>query len=423
MSFTSAEQARSRWGDVYLAAAARGISTCGDFLAATALALALQSAGAGGLAVSGLMLAAVLPLVLLAPLTGRLADRVDSRTLLVFAGAAQAAICVALAYADGTTLVIALVALLACGLAVTQPTLAALLPEMVRRDDLPRAMAVNQTAGAVGVLVGPALAGLLVGAFGTTVPLLIDGASYLALVAAGLLVRTRRNAASNAKPAAAGEARAAWRLRQDPMVLAVTAAVAATVAGVGAVSVVQIFFVRETLDGSTTAFGLVEATWMAGMLAGAWLLTRPARRAADDGALVNGLVLMLGLCCAAVLAGAAVPAIGWLVPLWLAGGVLNGGLNVFLAMVMARRVPAEARGRAFAAQGAAIQGAGMIGYLAGGLLLESFAPRPLIAGCGLAGLLVVALVAVPVTRAVTRERKGRRERGARAAWATSAASA
>ncbi|BCB86367.1 hypothetical protein Psuf_036800 [Phytohabitans suffuscus] len=83
----------------------------------------------------------------------------------------------------------------------------------------------------------------------------------------------------------------AWRLRQDPMVLAVTAAVAATLAGVGAVSVAQIFFVRETLGGSTTAYGLVEATWMAGMLAGAWLLTRPARRAADDGALVNGLVL------------------------------------------------------------------------------------------------------------------------------------
>ncbi|MGN9913114.1 MFS transporter [Phytohabitans sp. LJ34] len=413
MSFASAEQARSRWGDVYLAAGARGVSTCGDFLAATALALALQSAGAGGLAVSGLMLAAVLPLVVLAPLTGRLADRVDSRTLLVGAGVAQAGICVVLAYAEGTALIIALVALLACGLAVTQPTLSALLPEMVRRDDLPRATALNQTAGSVGVLVGPALAGLLVGEFGTKVPLLIDGASYLALVAAGLLLRTTRNSRNTHKTATV-----AWRLRRDPMVLAVTAAVAATIAGVGAVSVVEIFFVRETLGGSTTAFGLVQATWTAGMLAGAWLLTRPARRAADDGALVNGLVLMLGLCCLAVLAGAAVPAVGWLVPLWLAGGVLNGGLNVFLAMVMARRVPAEARGRAFAVQGAAIQGAGMFGYLAGGLLLESFAPRPLVAACGLAGLVVVALVAIPVTRAVRGERKA-----PRAAWATSAASA
>jgi MFS family permease len=424
MSFTSVEQAHSRWGDVYLAAGARGVSTCGDFLAATALALALQSAGASGLAVSGLMLAAVLPLVVLAPLTGRLADRMDSRTLLVGAGVGQAAICFALAYADGTALVIALVALLACGLALTQPTIAALLPEMVRRDDLPRATALNQTAGSVGVLVGPALAGLLVGEFGTKVPLLIDGASYLALAAAGLLVRTRRNAGAGTKPAAASGASVAWRLRRDPMVLAVTAAVAATIAGVGAVGVVEIFFVRETLGGSTTAFGLIHATWTAGMLAGAWLLTRPALRAADDGALVNGLVLMLGLCCVAVLAGAAVPAVGWLVPLWLAGGVLNGGLNVFLAMIMARRVPAEARGRAFAVQGAAIQGAAMFGYLAGGLLLEAVAPRPLVAACGLAGLVVVALVAMPVARAVRVERAAAKiNHPDRAAWATSAASA
>jgi len=335
------------------------------------------------------------------------------RALLVCAGGGQAAICVALAYADGTALIIALVALLACGLAVTQPTIAALLPEMVRRDDLPRATALNQTAGSIGVLVGPALAGLLVGEFGTKVPLLIDAASYLALAVAGLLLRTIRNGGNTPKAAAV-----VWRLRRDPMVLAVTAAFAATVAGVGAVGVVEIFFVRETLGGSTTAFGLIQATWTAGMLAGAWLLTRPAKRAADDGALVNGLVLMLGLCCAAVLAGAAVPAVGWLVPLWLAGGVLNGGLGVFLAMIMARRVPAEARGRAFAVQGAAIQGAAMFGYLGGGLLLEVFAPRPLVAVCGLAGLVVIAVVAIPVARAVRGERKA-----TRAAWTTSAASA
>jgi MFS family permease len=136
--------------------------------------------------------------------------------------------------------------------------------------------------------------------------------------------------------------------------------------------------------------------------------------------------LMLGLCCAVTLAGAAVPAVSWLVPLWLVGGVLNGGLNVYLAMVMARRVPAEMRGRAFAVQGAAIQGAAMFGYLAGGLLLEVMAPRPLVAACGLAGLVVVGLVALPIARAVRRERAGERERAMRrerAAWATSAASA
>ncbi|MET7673174.1 MFS transporter [Micromonospora luteifusca] len=197
MSFTTVE---SRWSDVWLAATARGVTICGDFLAATALALALQGAGAGGLAVSGLLLAATLPLVVLAPLAGRLADRVDSRTLLVTIGLLQAAICALLAVVDHPVLVVGLVTLLACGLAVTQPCLAALLPAMVRPADLPRASAISQTAVSLGALGGPVLAGLLVGQFGTRVPLLLDAATYLALVVAGLLLRTRRG---GRQPAAA----------------------------------------------------------------------------------------------------------------------------------------------------------------------------------------------------------------------------
>src|SRR4051812_1904758 len=118
MSFTSAA---SRWSDVYVVAGCRGISVCGDFLAATTLALVLQRAGHGGLAVSGLLLAAAVPPALLAPLAGRVADRADSRTVLVVAGLIQAAICLALAFATQPAVIIGLVAALACGLAVTQP--------------------------------------------------------------------------------------------------------------------------------------------------------------------------------------------------------------------------------------------------------------------------------------------------------------
>src|SRR5690606_1453628 len=121
MSFTSSG---AHWRDVYLAAGARGFAACGDFLAATALALALQSAGAGGMAVSGLLLGGTLPLVLLAPLAGRVADRLDSRLLLESTGLGQAAVCVVLAHTGHPVAIIALVALLATGLAVTSPTLA-----------------------------------------------------------------------------------------------------------------------------------------------------------------------------------------------------------------------------------------------------------------------------------------------------------
>ncbi|MFR9776059.1 MFS transporter [Micromonospora sp. MS34] len=394
----------SRWPDVWLVTAARGISTCGDFLAATTLTLALQSAGAGGLAVSGLMLAATLPLALLAPLTGRLADRVDSRLLLMITGLGQAAVCLALAYAGHPALVIALVAVLAAGLAVTQPVLSALVPAMARAEDLPRAAALNQTAGTLGALAGPALAGVLVGGFGARVPLLLDAASYLALVAAGLLIRTRRGGSRRPAPVPTSGnpagSEVGWRLRRDPLLVAMITTIAGVIAAVGAINVVEVFFIRETLGSSATMYGLVTGAWTLGIMVGAWLFARLARRLADDGRLLVGYLALLAGCCLMVLLSAAVPTALLLVPVWLLGGVGNGGANVFDNVLLARRVPEAARGRAYAAFGGSVQGASMVGYLLGGLLLGVAAPRTLVAACGVAGLLVIALVAPPVARAV-----------------------
>ncbi|GIJ08306.1 MFS transporter [Micromonospora andamanensis] len=409
MSFISGE---SRWADVALATSARGFATCGQFLTATTLTLSLQTSGAGGSAVAGMLLAATLPLVALAPLTGRLADRVDSRVLLVGAGLAQSAICLALAYAGHPLLVVGLVALLASGLAVAQPVLAALVPAMVRATDLPRATALNQTAGMLGVLTGPALAGFLVGGFGTRVPLLIAAVGYLALVVAGLLVRTRRGGAPRVAATGGGPSMGAdaverdgdWRLRRDPLLVAMVATLAGVIAAIGAINVIEVFYVRETLGASASVYGLVTGAWTLGVLCGAWIFARVAGRLTDDGALVQGGLLLLGGCCVAVLLSVTVPTAALLVPLWLLGGLCNGGDNVFHNLVVARRVPEAARGRAFAAVGASVQGAAMVGYLLGGLLLELTEPRPLIVGCGVAGLLVLLGFVVPVRRAVRTER-------------------
>jgi MFS family permease len=391
---------------VYIAAAARGGSVCGDMLAATALVLALQSQGYGGLAVAGVLLAEALPLVLLAPLTGRLADRVDSRTLLVAAGFGQAAACVVLAYTLHPVLVIGLVALLTCGLAITSPTFAALVPEMVGRENLPRASALNQTALAVGMLVGPALAGVLVGLDGARPALLLDAVSYLAIVGAGLSIQTRRGGSSDgrtASPDAEPRPSRSWRLRSDPLLGPLVLALGMVVAAVTAINVVDVFFVRETLGATATWYGLIAATWTGGMLAGAWIAARWAQRRAEDSALGRGSLVLLGGSCAAVLASAAVPAVGWLIPIWLVGGITNGGLSTVLAVLMARRVPADVRGWAFAQLAGIAQGGSVVGYLLGGVLLAWLAPRPLVAMAGAAGLLVIAVVAGPVVRAARRE--------------------
>ncbi|MFI5839571.1 MFS transporter [Catenuloplanes sp. NPDC051500] len=411
MSFTSG----SGWRDAYLAAGARGLSVTGDFLAATALALTLQSAGAGGFAVAGLLLAGVLPLVVLAPLTGRVVDRVDSRRLLCGVGLAQAAVCTVLAFVSSPVLIVALVALLACGLALTQPTLAALLPAMVGRDDLPRAAALNQTMTSIGALAAPVLAGVLVGGFGARVPLLIDAGAYLALVVAGLLIRTRRGGSGGGGVSGVSGVttpeRTAFRYWRDPLLGSLTVAIAGVVLGVGAINVVAIFYLRETLHASTTAYGLIEALWAAGLLAGTWVVARLVRRMRDDGMLVYGTLCTLAGTCAAIAAMAIVPALLWVAPFYLLGGFFNGGLNVQQNVLIARRVPAESHGRAYAVFVGWVQGASLTGYALAGFMLELAPPRTLVFALGAAGLTICALVAVPIVRAIRRERVDRRTAG------------
>jgi hypothetical protein len=63
--------------------------------------------------------------------------------------------------------------------------------------------------------------------------------------------------------------------------------------------------------------------------------------------------------------------------------------------------PGFARGRAFAAMGSAVQGAGMIGFLVGGPLVDRVEPRALFVVFGAAGLLAV-LAGVPSVRRAVR---------------------
>jgi MFS family permease len=385
---------------VYLAAGARAVSSCGDLLAATALVLQLQARGAGGYAVAAILIAATLPPVLLARWAGRLADRADSRLLLASTGVAQAGACLALAFASGPAEMISLVAVLAAGLAVTQPCLSALVPSMVTAGDLPRAVAIGQTATSAGAMLAPALGGVLVGHFGLRVPLLADAASYLAIAAAGWLIRARRSARASGT-LAARPGGAAWRLRQDRLLWSVIVLIGAVVAAVSLVNVAEVFFVRGVLHSTTTVYGLIDSVWTCGAVAGAWLI---ARRRPADPAMAVALLGALAITCLSVALIATAGNVGWLVPISVAGGLANGGLNTAANVLMGRRVPPAVRGRAFAAFYAVANAATTLGYLAGGLLLELLPVRVVIASAGLAGLAVTAAFTLPVLHATAREK-------------------
>jgi MFS family permease len=386
------------WRDVYLSTIARAISNCGTLLSATALVIALQTRGAGGYAVAAVLIAAAAPPTLLAPLTGWISDRVDSRVILVTVSLIQAATCTLLAFTGGTVAIIVLVAVLACGMALTGPTLSALLPEMVGREQLAKASAIGQTASSVGMLVAPALGGLLFGWYGLRTPLLIDAGTYLVLTGAALLVRTRRGLV---EPKDAGPRPGVFR---DALLRPMMIMVAAVVLGVSAVNVADVFFIRETLRGSATVYGSLGAVWTGAMLIGAWLLTH---RKLGDGGLSVALLGTLAGACATVGLAATVPGVSWLVPLWALGGVCNGAVNVAAMVLVARRAPAEVRGRAFAVFGAVANGANAGGYVLGGVLLGVLSPRMVIGLAGAGGLAVALALAVPMLKAAARDRPAR----------------
>ena len=105
--------------------------------------------------------------------------------------------------------------------------------------------------------------------------------------------------------------------------------------------------------------------------------------------------------CVPILVAATVGSALWLIPLWVLGGIGNGGTNVFVMVIVADRAPASAHGRAYAVVGASLQAAGLLGLLVAGPLVDRFEPRPLIAAAGAVGL-AVALVCLLVVRRETR---------------------
>jgi MFS family permease len=142
-----------------------------------------------------------------APFAGVWVERLNRRKLLVWtqiAGAIQSLLLAVLTLAHVITLweIIALSALQGFINAFDMPGRQSFLVQMVEdRNDLSNAIAINSSMANAARLIGPAVAGLVIAAFGEGWCFLIDGVSYFAVVASLLMMRvkpmdSRRKAAS-----------------------------------------------------------------------------------------------------------------------------------------------------------------------------------------------------------------------------------
>jgi MFS family permease len=385
MSFTSDR-------DLWLTVIARPVSLLGDEAALIALALRMHDAGGGPGAIAVLFVAGMLPLVACAPLAGRLVDRYDSRQLLLWSGLAQAALCVVLAGIHAVPLTLALVAVLGVGQAVNGATWQALLPAMVDADRLPAALGLSQSARTAAGIAAPALAGVLTGRYGATVPLLLDAATFLAVATAGLAVHTRRTASSR------GPMRGGYAIVRDDAALVTLLALLGGFIALGAtVNVVEVFLVRDTFSASAAWYGVIGATWAAGMLVGSLV----GGRWHGQRALVRVIVCNAVLLSLAIAAYGTVPTVGWLLPIAVVGGAANGLLNLGVAAVIMLRAPEDARGRVSATANAVTSAALIGAYLLGGVVATVATPRQIFLASGLLGLLAPLAVGRRLARAAT----------------------
>src|SRR6185312_9672485 len=183
---------RSR--DLRLLAGAAGLSALGDFMAAFPLILHVQQRTGSAFAVSALIFALWGPVVLAAGPAGAMVDRFENRRILIAVSLLQASVVAGmLAGVDSLWALLPLMALLGCGVAVSQPAEFALVPAAAGPGaDAARANGLMETARAIGFTAGPVVGGALGAAGLLWLALALNAVSFVVVAAAAVLLHARR---------------------------------------------------------------------------------------------------------------------------------------------------------------------------------------------------------------------------------------
>ena len=165
------------------------ISNVGTWMHAIGAGWLMTSLNASPVTISFVYVASTLPMFLFAIPAGALSDVFDRRQILIASNIAMAFVAVifaiAIRWGSVTTEQLLLATfLLATGTAFVAPAWQAVIPQLVPRDDLPSAVALNGVSINLSRAIGPALAGALITSYGLYVPFSVNAASFLFIIAA-----------------------------------------------------------------------------------------------------------------------------------------------------------------------------------------------------------------------------------------------
>ena len=170
------------------------VSLAGTWMQNVALAWLVLSLSGSPLAIGALAFWRFVPFTLFSLAAGVVADRLETRKLVMATQAAAMVISIALAVVTltGTAtlpIVYVLAALGGVALAFDAPGRQSLTFQLVGRRELPNAVALNSGLFNGSRVIGPAIAGLIIAAVGTGACFVINAFSFLAVLAALAIVR------------------------------------------------------------------------------------------------------------------------------------------------------------------------------------------------------------------------------------------
>jgi MFS family permease len=341
------------------------------------------------------------PVLLLSAVAGVVVDRVPKRRLVLATQTALMLPAFALAglvWAGWIRYwhVATLAAVIGLVNALDMPTRQSFLVEMVGREDLLNAIALNSTTFNAARVTGPALGGLLIARYGTSVAFLLNALSFLAVVLSLTAIRAgsepRPRRGTTVREELMDGIRYATRTPLVALILGLVFAVSTFAMNHG---VLVPLFARDVLHEGVHVFGLLMAALGAGAVVGAVAVAalsygRPPLAAV----VVPGLGVAIGILTLAFVRHVALAA-GVLFVVGIMQIVFQNGCNTIVQVT----VPDELRGRVMGVYmmvfaGATPVGASLIGSVAEG----AGVPAACLVGGGLA-LLGVLLQLVRWRRA------------------------
>ncbi len=224
--------------------------------------------------------AAQIPVLILGPIAGALADRVDRHAAFLIVQILQSVQAFAMATLALLGIIepwhmLALAVFLGVTIAVELPIRHAYLPDLLDdREDLPNAVAVTSFTGSAGRLVGPSIAGIVISAFSEATCFLINGFTYFIVFATLLAIRRKAHIKQLRRHAVFRDLREgalyAWRSRPIRALLTVLAVMSFMATPY---QPLMPAFVSEAYQGGPETLGFLVAAAGFGALAGTCYLS------------------------------------------------------------------------------------------------------------------------------------------------------